>query len=150
MSDTSASLETLRALITAPVEAALLRLAREAARAALAGSGKPDPRSYGLPDPTVFGAFVSLHEEGELRGCMGLLGVEAPLAGVVAEAAEAAAARDPRFSRLSLEAFDKSRVEISIMSGLEPLSRDDLPDALRIGTDGLVVSEGAKRGLLLQ
>lgn len=142
-------LDALRALVTGSVESALLRLARDAARASLVGAPRPDLGDYALPAPEIFGAFVSLHERQELRGCMGLVGVKAPLAGVVAEAAESAATRDPRFSRLPLEAFDRSRIEISLMSALEPLSSEELPSALRLGVDGLVVSEGAKRGLLL-
>ncbi len=149
MTDQPGGLAALRLLLDGPVEASLLRLARDAARAALAGAAAPDLSGYALPEPEVFGAFVSLHEGTRLCGCMGLVGIKGTLARVVAEAAEAAATRDPRFPRLSLADFEKTRVEVSIMSALEPLPDDELPGALSIGVDGLVISKGSQRGLLL-
>ena len=149
MTDQPGGLAALRSLLAGPAERSLLRLARDAARAALAGDEAPDLSGYSLPEPEVFGAFVSLHEGTRLCGCMGLVGIKGTLARVVAEAAEAAATRDPRFSRLSLEDFERTRVEVSIMSALEPLPRAELPDTLRIGVDGLVISRGSQRGLLL-
>jgi AmmeMemoRadiSam system protein A len=96
---------------------ALLEVARQAIRAAAATSPLPC-----LPDdlpPNILepaGAFVSLHRGSELRGCIGSLAPDHPLASVVARMAAAAATADPRFPPLRVDELADLQLEISIVS----------------------------------
>ena len=76
----------------------LLDLARAAVVAAVAAARRRSP----TPGPTrrsrrAADAFVTLTEDGDLRGCIGTLGAELPVGAAVVHAAEMAATRDPRF-----------------------------------------------------
>ena len=98
-----------------------------------------------LPDRRA-GAFVTLTEDGELRGCMGNLDADNPAWASVVEAARWAARGDPRF--LGVEPGELAAMEIEV-SILGPLERLDDPSAFRPGTDGIVVRRGSRRGLPL-
>ena len=59
------------------------------------------------------GAFVTLHLDGDLRGCIGYItGVE-PLYQTIEDMALSAAFRDPRFAPLSVDEFKEIDIEIS-------------------------------------
>jgi hypothetical protein len=134
--------------------AALLSIARESIARALAGqrsvrqgSPLPDdrfPATGVLASPS--GAFVTIHLGGELRGCIGYIAPEIPLARVVAEVAVKAATEDPRFPSLSQTELARSELEISVLSPPEPLRT---PEEIVIGMHGLIVENGRHRGLLL-
>ena len=84
--------------------AALLRLARASIGEKL---GKPlpvDARHARLHEPGA--TFVTLTQQGQLRGCIGSLEAHRPLAQDVRENAQPAALRDPRFSPLAAEEFE--------------------------------------------
>ncbi len=91
-------------------------------------------------------AFVTLTEDGELRGCMGILDPDRPVLDSVAEAAACATRTDPRFRPVDPGELPRLEVDVSVLGPLVPL-RDPL--AFRLGTDGVVVRQGARRGLLL-
>ena len=67
--------------LDADAAAALLRLARDAVVAAIRRRPPPSVDPAALPPVllTPAAAFVTLHERGELRGCMGNLEFEQPL-----------------------------------------------------------------------
>jgi AmmeMemoRadiSam system protein A len=90
-------------------------------------------------------AFVSLHNQERLRGCIGHTVVDRPLYLVVAEMARAAAREDTRFPIVTPEEVAALRIEISILSPFFPVS----PDQIIPGSHGLFVSRGFYRGLLL-
>ena len=97
-------------------------------------------------------SFVTLHRQGQLRGCIGMLQAYRPLLVDVAENAYAAAFRDPRFAPLQAQELDGLSVDISILSAPEELRFDDQQDLLariRPGVDGLILAEGVKRGTFL-
>ncbi|MFN2238841.1 MAG: AmmeMemoRadiSam system protein A [Thermoanaerobaculia bacterium] len=124
----------------------LLRLARRAIAAALAGeSARPDAAS--LPEALRVPAavFVSLHLRGELRGCIGSLAPEAPLAEAVADNACLAAFEDPRFAPLTPAELPRLAIEISVLSPFEPCD----PEEIVIGRDGLMIRRGARSGVFL-
>jgi AmmeMemoRadiSam system protein A len=126
---------------------ALLRLARQAITATLAGGLAPTPceSSGRLAEPGA--AFVSLHRGTELRGCLGCIEArEAALADVVTGMAAAAATDDPRFDAVTPAEAGELTIEISVMGELEPITG---PDDIVIGRDGLVVDRDGCRGLLL-
>lgn len=101
------------------------------------------PRSENLRQPR--GVFVTLHENGELRGCIGTTETNEPLADAVARCAASAALHDPRFSPVNAAEVAELQVEISVLSPLVPVR----PEEIEIGTHGLVISDAAHRGLLL-
>lgn len=70
----------------------------------------------------VMGAFVTLHEDDELRGCIGNMAGHEPLYKTVADMAIEAATGDPRFSSISPEDLDKINIEISVLSSMKKVS----------------------------
>ena len=93
-----------------------------------------------------YGSFVSLHKEAELRGCIGTCDPTGPLYKTVMEMTQAAATQDYRFSSITADEIHEIRIEISILSPLEPVTEIQ---SLRVGVHGLHVTCGEKRGVLL-
>jgi AmmeMemoRadiSam system protein A len=130
--------------------AALLRLARASIGEKL---GKPlpvDARHARLHEPGA--TFVTLTQQGQLRGCIGSLEAHRPLAQDVRENAQAAAFRDPRFSPLAVEEFEVTSVEVSLLTPAVALSFRDEADfmvQLRPGVDGIVFQYGRHRSTFL-
>ena len=100
------------------------------------------PRS--LTDPAA--TFTTLRFEGQLRGCCGALEASRSLAADVTHSAFRAAFRDPRFDPVREHELDTIKLEVSVLSPLEPLPVSDeaeLLSRLTPGSDGLViVAEG--------
>jgi len=98
------------------------------------------------------GAFVTLNSlDGELRGCIGIPYPVRPLGEAVFDAAVGAATRDPRFPKVEAHELDSLTVEVSALTEPEAIECNpvDLPEHVRIGTDGLIVSGLGRSGLLL-
>ena len=140
-----------------PAEGAkLLRLARDAIRwgidtGAVEGFRLAEQERAAFPEPTA--CFVSLHtQDGELRGCIGSLEAQRPLAEAVVEAAMGAALRDPRFPPLTADELPRVDLELSILSEarLVPASNEaELLAQLTPGEDGVVLRYGEQRATLL-
>ena len=92
------------------------------------------------------GAFVSLHKQEELRGCIGNCVPKARLFETVTEMTEAAASRDPRVRPVSKTELGEIRIDITVLSPLVPLAD---PLSLEVGKHGLYIAVGGKRGVLL-
>ena len=123
----------------------LLRIARRSIESALThGTGQMDVYEGDLSKPA--GAFVTLRENGELRGCIGFIDSEQPLAETVREAAARAALEDPRFTPVTPEEIARLEIEISVLSALRSIKSER---EIEIGLHGLVVEAGGRRGLLL-
>jgi AmmeMemoRadiSam system protein A len=123
----------------------LLQLARDAITAHVTGAtGHAADLAGVLARPG--GAFVSIHNRGELRGCVGHIEPTEPLGIVVPRCAVAACSADPRFPSVSASELDDIDVEVSLLGPLEPITG---PDQVQIGRHGLVVARGWQRGLLL-
>ncbi|MCE5332949.1 MAG: AmmeMemoRadiSam system protein B [Desulfobacteraceae bacterium] len=110
--------------------------------------GEPAPQeespSEHLSEPR--GAFVCLHKEGELRGCIGRVESTRPLWETIKEMAVEAAFRDPRFCSLEEEELDKIDLEISVLT---PLRLIESPSEIEIGKHGLLIRKAFHSGLLL-
>jgi AmmeMemoRadiSam system protein A len=91
------------------------------------------------------GVFVTLRNEGRLRGCIGVVEAETPLGDSVARCAAGAALQDPRFAPMRVADLSHLQIEISLLSRPEPIAIN----AIEIGRHGLIVSSGERRGLLL-
>jgi AmmeMemoRadiSam system protein A len=127
-------------------KAALLGLARRTLEAHLAGEGAP---GLDRPGPALLdrkGAFVSLHREGDLRGCIGQIIADRPLCEIVARCAVSAACGDPRFPPVTAGELPLLELEISVLA---PLRRIDDVEEIRVGVHGLYLVSGPHRGLLL-
>lgn len=124
----------------------LLRLARRTVTKALTGGEEtPEaPESATLNAPS--GAFVTLHLGGSLRGCIGTPLPVRPLYLAIHENALAAAFHDPRFPPLTQSELPHVDFEISVMTIPHPI---DDPEEVEVGRDGIIVSLGRSRGLLL-
>lgn len=93
------------------------------------------------------GAFVSLHERGELRGCIGTIGpVQGNLAQEIVRNGVLAASEDPRFPPVSPAELDFLSYSVDVLDAPEPVASPDQLDARRYG---VIVSKGFRRGLLL-
>ena len=92
------------------------------------------------------GAFVSLHKQGRLRGCIGHFGEDTPLHEIVAEMARAAAFEDPRFSPLRREELDDVDIEISVLT---PMRRIQSLDEFELHRHGIYIRKGYRSGTFL-
>lgn len=124
----------------------LIELARDAILGQIESGKLPE---YHTDDPVLTrrsGAFVTLMENGELRGCIGHLEADHPLYQTVQEMATSAAFSDPRFPPLKKNEMDKISLEISILS---PFQRITDVNQIEIGKHGLLISQGGGRGIFL-
>ena len=118
-------------------------------------TGEPLPvQIEGLPYALldVRCTFVTLHRQGELRGCTGSMEAHRPLAIDVAEVACRSALADPRFLPVQAVELDEIHIEISVLSPLEVLpvaSESELLARLQPGIDGLVLEFGPHRATFL-
>jgi AmmeMemoRadiSam system protein A len=138
--------EKAGATLTADEKTGLLDLAQASLAAAVNHQPAPPlpPLSAGLR--RAAGAFVTLTAKGRLRGCIGLMQSEAPLAETVAAMAESAALHDPRFAPLTPAELPEVRLEISVLS---PLKRAASAEDVELGTHGVLVRRGRCSGVFL-
>ena len=104
----------------------------------------------GLPEEMTqkrAGTFVSLHIQGELRGCIGTTGpVRSNIAEEIIENAISAATRDPRFEEVTPAELHYLEYSVDVLGETEPVeSKEDLD----VKKYGVIVTEGGRRGLLL-
>jgi AmmeMemoRadiSam system protein A len=92
------------------------------------------------------GAFVTLHEKGELRGCIGNMVGRGPLYQTVADMAIEAATGDPRFPVLSPAEIDAVDIEVSVLS---PMKKVGGPEEIKIPGNGVVIKRGFRSGVFL-
>lgn len=113
-------------------------------------SGKEPEIPRGLPEELYrrrAGVFVSLKEDGKLRGCIGTIRAQqASLAEEIIHNAVSACSEDPRFS--PVEPWETERLVISV-DVLGDSERIDSPEELDVKRYGVIVTSGMRRGLLL-
>lgn len=130
--------------------AMLLPLARCAIAREL---GRPHGAAATAPWLQMPGAcFVTLTQQGALRGCIGTLHAHRTLLADVQANAVAAAFRDPRFAPLASAELETTEVEVSLLSSMQPLifaSEAQALEQLRPGIDGVVLEVGARRSTFL-
>lgn len=103
-----------------------------------------------LPDElrkTRAGAFVSIHEKGNLRGCIGtVLPARSSLAEEIAENAVSAASKDPRFRPVRADELPYLEISVDVLSSPEAVNDPSMLDPSRYG---VIVTSGTRRGVLL-
>lgn len=132
----------------------LLDIARRSIDAGLDGASMPSLGAEGMQGAlaTQRGSFVTLTRNGELRGCMGVIESPSPLAQNTADCAFSAAFRDRRFTPLTPAEAGQVRIEVSVLSDMEPFvvrDREDLLQQLQPGVDGLLMEDGRYRAIFL-
>lgn len=96
--------------------------------------------------------FVTLTQDGVLRGCIGTLTAEAPLWRAVVMNARGAAQRDSRFPPVMPDELADLSIEISVLSEPRPLqfqSPRELLDQLHPRRDGVILQAGGHRATFL-
>ena len=124
----------------------LLQLARQTIMKVVNGEKAPEPRTDTPVLAEKRGAFVTIKKRGELRGCIGCIYAEKPLAETVRDMAIAASQRDPRFDPVTVDELDELEIEISVLSPIYEVT--DI-DSIQVGRDGLIIRRGPYQGLLL-
>ena len=93
------------------------------------------------------GVFVSLKEEGRLRGCIGTITpVQKSIAEEIIANAISASTKDPRFHPVQSDELDKLVYSVDVLGTPEAITS---PDELDVKRYGVIVTKGRKRGLLL-
>ena len=130
-------------------EDAYVRLARQSLESYIR-TGRKIAVPEGLPEEmldTAAGAFVSIHKQGKLRGCIGT--IEATRDNVAEEIinnAISASTEDPRFSAITEDELKWLEINVDVLGEPEYIYSMDQLDVKRYG---VIVSKGYRRGLLL-
>jgi hypothetical protein len=98
------------------------------------------------------GLFVTLHKNGALRGCIGVIEAVEPLKTGVAETARLAAFKDSRFAPLARDEFDQVDLEISLLSPPEKFEYSkakELIQRLVPFKDGVIIKKGSSQATFL-
>ena len=104
----------------------------------------------GLPEALAqgrAGAFVSIHKQGRLRGCIGTIApTRNSLAEEIIHNAVSACSRDPRFAPVRADELKWLEINVDVLGAPEDIASEAELDVKRYG---VIVSRGSRRGLLL-
>jgi hypothetical protein len=134
---------------------AAVKLARKTIESFLSEERLPEPQELDFELSTIFeekrGVFVTLTENGLLRGCIGHPLPDSTLEDAIMDSAISAAVRDPRFPPVEEDELKDIIVEVTILTQPEKINArpEELPDRIEIGKHGLIVKQGYCQGLLL-
>jgi AmmeMemoRadiSam system protein A len=122
----------------------LLDLARTTLGQVATNGNLPEVRAKDVPSKLAEtkACFVTLTENGELRGCIGNILAQEPLYQAVVDNARNAATRDPRFQPVRPDEANKIKIEISVLTEPQPLrfsSPEELLNKLQPYEDGVVL-----------
>jgi AmmeMemoRadiSam system protein A len=133
--------------LSAREKSELLKIARKSVETAVRDHKQYEYSPVGLEAlEQERGAFVTLKEHGQLRGCIGYVAPYKPLSTTVRDVAMFAALRDTRFNPVSAGELGALDYEISVLS---PLRRVLDIKEIRVGQHGLIMKRGDTEGLLL-
>jgi AmmeMemoRadiSam system protein B/AmmeMemoRadiSam system protein A len=125
---------------------ALLKFARETIRRYLTTQTVPLARNFPARMDFPQGAFVTLKENGQLRGCIGHIPSDYELGKTVGAMAIHAAIYDPRFVPVQLNELENIEIEISVLTPMQPIAS---PDEIIVGRDGVVMFKGDRSAVFL-
>lgn len=124
----------------------LLDIARKTIENTATGKNPPD---FEIKDPDLnikCGAFVTIHNKKNLRGCIGNIVAGTPLWKTIRNMAVEASMHDPRFPPVSQRELNSIDLEISVMSPLKKIT--DIKE-IEVGKHGILIKLGFYQGLLL-
>lgn len=125
---------------------ALLAHARETISGYLTTQMVPLPRGFSPAALEPRGVFVTLKKRGPLRGCIGRMVPDRPLANLVGAMALQAALEDPRFRAVTAQELPDLEIEISVLTPMKPVSG---PEAIVVGRDGVLLQKGGRSAVFL-
>jgi len=135
-----------RLMLSASEKKRLLEIARSTIETYLKTGKLPEVKAN---EPNLLkpgGAFVTLNEKGQLRGCIGNMSATTPLYITVRDMAIAAATEDPRFTSLKADELSKIKIEVSVLS---PFEKVNSASEIQLGTHGVLVRRGFRSGVFL-
>jgi len=92
------------------------------------------------------GAFVTLEEGGQLRGCIGYIEPIRPLYQAVMENSVSACSRDYRFPPVTPDELDRITIEISVLTPREEIQK---PEDFHPGEEGILLEKERRRAVFL-
>lgn len=123
----------------------LLSLARAAIKSSFLNSKVDTSFVEEYPELKEEGAsFVTLTQDGQLRGCIGSIIAHRPLVDDIIHNARSAAFKDPRFVPLREDELEMTKIEVSLLTlpqALEYKDRADLKSKIRVGIDGVILKQ---------
>jgi len=123
----------------------LLKIARETIIARL-NNVDYDPLSESKVLQAHCGAFVTLHNEGRLRGCIGRFHADYELYKVIRDMALSSAFEDNRFAPVSLDEMEDIEIEISVLT---PFTRIRDVNEIELGKHGIYLQKNGRSGTFL-
>jgi AmmeMemoRadiSam system protein A len=132
--------------ISAQNQKELLEIARNSIGTYLKTGSLPKLSASDSELLTLAAVFVTLTENGGLRGCIGTTAARQPLYQAVSQLAVAAAVEDNRFQPVTARELKDLQIEISVLSPLEKIKS---ADAIKPFYHGVVVQKGGRSGLFL-
>lgn len=134
--------------LSAMEKSTLINIARESLESVVLSGKKSklNPDSYSAALNTKCGVFVTLHNNGQLRGCIGRLIADLPLFRLVQEMAVSAALYDYRFLPVEKSELADIDIEISVLSPLKKIT--DIDD-IELGVHGIYIEKGGESGVFL-
>ena len=124
----------------------LMEIAKATIDAVVRGNPVPEFEPVSSTVREERGAFVTIRQRGQLRGCIGYIIPVKPLYLTVREVAESAALKDPRFPPVSIDELPYLEYEISALS---PIRKIEDVKEIEVGRDGIIIRRGYYQGLLL-
>ncbi len=129
-------------------KASLLIIARNTIRKYISDGKIPEVDPGELSDKLKeqCGAFVTLHKNKKLRGCIGRFIVSEPLYKIVQQMALEASVNDYRFSKVALNEIEEIDIEISVLT---PMKKINSIDEIILGKHGIYIKKGSSSGTFL-
>jgi len=131
-------------------EQIVIPIARATIGQALGRQATADESAPWLHEPRA--CFVTIKMNGKLHGCIGSLKAQRSLLTDLKANALAAAFHDPRFEPLTDDEFDYTRIEVSLISAIEPVyfvNEQDAMNQLRPAIDGIIFEYQNQRSTFL-
>jgi AmmeMemoRadiSam system protein A len=129
-----------------PEKKMLLAFARETILRYLTTQTVPLARNFPARMDFPQGAFVTLKNAGQLRGCIGRLAGDIELGKTVGAVAWQAAFDDPRFAPVRLDELKNLEIEISVLTPMKPITTSD---EIVVGRDGVLMSKAGASAVFL-
>jgi AmmeMemoRadiSam system protein A len=129
-------------------KAMLLQIARQTIREYIKNRKEPeiDEKMLSSNLKTPAGAFVTLTENGQLRGCIGSFQATESLYSIVRSMAVESSTRDPRFDPVKPSEVDRLKIEISVLT---PMKKIKSINEIELGKHGIYIKKGNRSGTFL-
>ena len=126
----------------------LLTIARNALQSYLLKNTFPEIRETEITPNNMghMGAFVTLYEKGELRGCIGHMDSDEPLYKSIQSLVVSSALKDYRFRPVEVHELPDIEIEISVLT---PMKRIKSIDEIEMGKHGIYIRKGFHTGTFL-